>query len=129
MATTHIDTNAVPRTRLAGQGEVAEIINKELCGAENVTGMLRWLGQADRYTAEPLDAAHQLLYLMEGEARITLDGRTYDVGKGGGIYLGPTESASIDQSGDAPLKLFHLVVPILRRDGTAAGDAASRGGR
>lgn len=112
MATTHIDTNAVPRTRLNGQGEVAEIINSELCGAENVTGMLRWLQAGDEYAAEALEETHQLLYLMEGEGTITLDGKTYDVGKGAGIYLGPSETASIGQRGNAALKLFHLVVPI-----------------
>lgn len=112
MSTTHIDTNAVPRTRINGQGEVAEILNNELCGAENVTGMLRWLQAGDEYAADALDETHQLLYLMEGEGTITLDGKSYDVVKGAGIYLGPSETASISQRGDSPLKLFHLVVPI-----------------
>lgn len=112
MATTHIDTNAVPRKRLEGQGEVAEILNKELCGAENVTGLLRWLDSGDEFSAEPLDQTHQLLYLMEGEGTITLEGEQYEVARGAGIYLGPKETASISQRGDAALKLFHLVVPI-----------------
>lgn len=112
MATTHIDTNAVPRSRLNGQGEFAEILNKQLCGAENVTGLLRWLESGDEYAAEALDQTHQLLYLMEGEGTITLDGKDYDVAKGAGIYLGPSETASIRQRGAAALKLFHLVVPI-----------------
>lgn len=112
MATTHIDTNAVPRTGLNGQGEFAEILNKELCGAENVTGMLRWLQAGDEYAAEALAQTHQLLYLMEGEGSITLEGKSYDVARGAGIYLGPSETASIRHRGDAALKLFHLVVPI-----------------
>lgn len=112
MATTHIDTNAVPRKHLNGQGEVAEILNKELCGAENVTGMLRWLGARDEYAADALEETHQLLYLMEGEGTITLDGKRYDVAKGAGIYLGPSETASISHRGESPLKLFHLIVPI-----------------
>jgi glyoxylate utilization-related uncharacterized protein len=112
MATTHIDTNAAPRTRINGQGEVAEILNTELCGAENVTGLLRWLQSGDEYAAEALEQTHQLLYLMEGEGTITLDGKSYEVAKGAGIYLGPSETASIRQRGMAALKLFHLVVPI-----------------
>jgi glyoxylate utilization-related uncharacterized protein len=115
MATTHIDTNKVPRQRVAGQGEIAEIINKELCGAENVMGLLRWLGNGERFTAEPLENTHQLLYLMEGEGVIELEGQTYDTGKGAGVYLGPRETATISHAGEGPLKLFHLVVPI-RRD-------------
>ena len=44
MATTFIDTNECARIKLAGQqGSVAEIVNRTLCGAENVVGMLRWL--------------------------------------------------------------------------------------
>ena len=31
--------------------------------------------------------------------------------KGGGIYLGPSESATIQAASGASLKLFHLVVP------------------
>ncbi|HEX6998024.1 MAG TPA: cupin domain-containing protein [Gammaproteobacteria bacterium] len=112
MATTHIHTETLPRTRLNGQGEVAEILNKELCGAENVIGKLRWLHPGDRFEAESLAATHQLIYLMEGEGVITLDGKDYEVVKGAGIYLGPTETAGIRQRGTAPLKLFHLIVPI-----------------
>jgi mannose-6-phosphate isomerase-like protein (cupin superfamily) len=112
MATTHIDTNEVPRARLDGQGEVAEIINKALCGAENVTGLLRWLNKGDRFAAATLENTHQLIYLMEGEGVIELEAKSYDVAKGAGVYLGPNESAAISQSGEAPLKLFHLVVPI-----------------
>ena len=48
---------------------------------------------------------------MEGEGIIELDKKRYDVKKGSGIYLGPTETASIHHAGSAKLKLFHLTVP------------------
>jgi glyoxylate utilization-related uncharacterized protein len=112
MATTHIATNSVPRKRLDGAGEVAEIVNRQLCGAENVVGMLRWLDRGDRFRAEALASTHQLIYLIEGEGVIDLDNKKYEVGKGAGIYLGPAETATISHRGDARLKLFHLVVPI-----------------
>jgi mannose-6-phosphate isomerase-like protein (cupin superfamily) len=51
---------------------------------------------------------------MEGEATITLDSKDHGVKKGSGVYVGPSESASIRQAGAAPLKLFHLVVPHLK---------------
>lgn len=112
MSTTTIDTSAIPRRSLGGQGEFAEILNRELCGAENVVGRLRWLEDGQRFDAEPLTGTHQLLYLMEGAGTITLEGQNYDVTQGAGIYLGPSEHASVSQRGDATLKLFHLVVPI-----------------
>jgi glyoxylate utilization-related uncharacterized protein len=112
MATTKIDTNALPRQSANGAGEFAEVLNRELCGAENVTGVLRWLGAGDRYEAAALNATHQLLYLVEGEGVITLNGTDYEVDRGAGIYLGPAETASIAQRGTATLRLFHLVVPI-----------------
>lgn len=112
MATTHIHTNSIPRSKLDGQGEVAEILNKELCGAENVVGKLHWLRAGERLEAEALENTHQLLYLMEGEGTIHLEGKDYDVAKGAGIYLGPSETASITHRGNAPLKLFHLIVPV-----------------
>lgn len=112
MATTTIDTNVIPRTSLGAQGEFAEVLNRELCGAENVVGTLRWLENGQRFDAEALADTHQLIYLVEGEGTIGLEGTDYDVGKGAGIYLGPNEHASIRQRGDATLKLFHLVVPI-----------------
>ena len=111
MSTTHIDTNGLPRTEVKGQGQFAEILNNELCGAENVVGALRWLGKGDRFPVEPLADTHQLIYLMDGEGVIELDKKRYDVKKGSGIYLGPSETASISQSGSARLKLFHLIVP------------------
>lgn len=112
MATTHIHTNSIPRTALDGQGEVAEILNKQLCGAENVVGKLHWLSDGERLEADALSETHQLLYLMEGEGTIRLEDKDYEVAKGAGIYLGPSETARISHRGDAPLKLFHLIVPI-----------------
>ena len=112
MATTFIDTAACARTRLPGaQGEMAEILNRDLCGAKNVTGTLRWLRAGERIEARCAAENHQLVYLMEGEGVISLKDKDYPVKKGAGVYLGPEEAASIRQSGSAPLKLFHLVVP------------------
>jgi mannose-6-phosphate isomerase-like protein (cupin superfamily) len=113
MTTTFVKTGECRKAKVQGAGEVAEILNRELCGAQNVLGMLRWLGAGDRLEAEKKANAHQLIYLMEGQGVITLEKKDYEVGKGAGIYLGPSESASIRHAGSAPLKLFHLVVPKL----------------
>lgn len=112
MATTCIDTNRCRRVKLSGaQGAVAEIVNRDLCGAENVVGMLRWLDRGERFDTESLQDKHQLIYLMEGNGIITLKNKEYEVSKGAGIYLEPRETAGIRQAGDIPLKLLHLVVP------------------
>lgn len=112
MATTFIDTAECARVRLQGaQGEVAEILNNDLCGAKDVVGMLRWLGKGERFDAQSGQDTHQLIYLMEGNGVITLERKDYEVAKGAGIYLGPAEAASIRQAGAGPLKLFHMVVP------------------
>ena len=112
MANTYIDTNRVPRARIAGAGEVAEILNDRLAGAKNVVATLHWLHRGDRLEAGDANV-HHLLYLMEGEATIALDGADHAVGKGAGVYLGPSETARISHAGTAPLKLFHLTVPRL----------------
>ena len=115
MATTHIDTNQCKRIKVAGaQGVVAEIVNRDLCSAENVVGMLRWLKEGERFDAESLKDKHQLIYLMEGGGVISLENKDYEVSKGAGIYLGPGETAGFRQAGSAPLKLLHLVVPKVR---------------
>ena len=111
MANTYIDTNTLPHTKVAGSGEFVEVLNNALCGAKNVVGSLRWLQAGDTLDAACDPKTNQLVYLMEGEATITLNGKDHQVAKGHGIYLGPTESAKIAQRGPAPLKLFQLVVP------------------
>jgi hypothetical protein len=110
MSLTFIDTNKLPKQASAGHGEVAEVLNPALCGAKNVHGSLRWLKSAETFKAEAADK-HQLIYLMDGKGNIRLNDRDYAVEKGGGIYLGPAETATISAAGGAPLKLFHLVVP------------------
>jgi len=110
MSLTFIDTNKLPKKASTGQGEVTEVLNKVLCGAQNVHGSLRWLKSAETFKPDVADK-HQLIYLMEGKGRIRLNNRDYDVEKGAGIYLGPAETATIQAAGGAPLKLFHLVVP------------------
>ncbi len=109
MPLTFIDTNKLPRKVIPGAGEVTEVLNQALCGAKNALGSLRWLKPGEKFKTEALNK-HQLLYLMEGKGRITLDKKNYDVTRGAGVYLGPSETASIEASGGT-LKLFHLIVP------------------
>lgn len=114
MATTIIDTERCRRIALPGlQGTVAEIVNRDLCGAKNVLGMLRWLDPGEHFDVEFLLDKHQLIYFMEGDGVVTMGAHDYDLRKGAGVYLGPCETASIKQSGRETLKLFHLVVPKL----------------
>jgi hypothetical protein len=107
--TTFIDTNTLPRVQTP-QGEATEILNNALVGAKNVVGTLRWLKSGEQFTADPLDR-HQLIYLMEGSGSISLENKDYDVPRGAGVYLGPSETATIKASDSESLKLFHLVVP------------------
>lgn len=110
MPLTFIDTAALPRQASTGQGEVTEILNETLCGARNGQGSLRWLKAGEAFSPAAGDR-HQLLYLMAGTGTIQLDDKTYDAAKGAGIYLGPSETATITASPGTELKLFHLVVP------------------
>ena len=111
MPNTYIDTNTLPHTTAQGAGEFVEVLNNALCGAKNVVGTLRWLKKGESYDATCDAKTNQLVYLMEGDATITLEGKDHQVAKGNGIYLGPSESARIAHRGSAPLKLFQLVVP------------------
>jgi hypothetical protein len=40
-----------------------------------------------------------------------LENKDYDVPRGAGVYLGPSETATIKAGAGESLKLFHLVVP------------------
>jgi hypothetical protein len=113
MTTTFIKTRDCAKRKVPGAGEVAEIMNEKLCGAKNGLGMLRWLGAGEKLDAQAKQDEHQLIYLMDGNAVIALNGKDYEAGKGAGIYLGPAERASIRHAGSDPLKLLHLVVPKL----------------
>jgi quercetin dioxygenase-like cupin family protein len=106
---TFIDTNKLPRVKTP-QGEFTEILNRQLVGAKNVLGTLRWLSPGETFEADPLEK-HQLIYLMEGQGSIRLDNKDYEVSRGAGVYLGPSEAATIKAGAESPLKLFHLVVP------------------
>ncbi len=114
MSLTFIDTNKISHEKLPGSGEFAEILNDKLCGAKNVVGSLRWLHAGEKLNVRSDRNTHQLVYLMRGEATITLDSKDYSVKKGSGVYVGPSETVIIKQAGTAPLKLFHLVVPHLK---------------
>lgn len=107
---TFVDTGACERKSLGeGQGEAAEVVNQSLCGAEQISASLRWLGEGDRLEAAPLSGSHQLIYMMEGNGVVSLDGKDYDVGPGAGLYLAPGESADLRCAGEGTLKAFHLI--------------------
>jgi len=111
MSTTFIKTDNLPRTRIPGAGEAADVLNEAICGAKNVHAALRWLRPGDRLDAAPKASTHQLIYLMDGRGVITLNGKDYPAAKGAGVYLGPGESAGLRPDGAEGVKLFHLVVP------------------
>ncbi len=112
--TVFVDTTKCERVSAEDmQGEYAEIVNKALCDADNVVGMLRWLEGGQHFDIAAKADTYQLVYVMEGDGVITLNDKNYDVGSGAGIYLEPSEFASIAQAGDGTTKLFHLVVPKL----------------
>ncbi len=107
---TFVDTGACERKSLGeGRGEAAEVVNQSLCGAEQISASLRWLGEGDRLEAAPLSGSHQLIYMMEGNGVVSLDGKDYDVGPGAGLYLAPGESAALRGAGGGTLKAFHLI--------------------
>ena len=106
---TFIDTGACEQKNLGeGLGEAAEVVSKDLCGAEQIRASLRWLGAGERFDAEPLAEAHQVIYVMEGSGTVSLDGKDYDVSPGAGLYLGPGESAGLSGA-EGGLKAFHLI--------------------
>jgi hypothetical protein len=107
-STTFIDTNTLPRVPTP-QGEATEILNGALVGAKNVLGVLRWIQPGESFKADAGNK-HQLLYLMEGAGSINLENKSHDVTKGMGIYLGPSETATISATGST-VKVFHLTVP------------------
>jgi glyoxylate utilization-related uncharacterized protein len=112
--TTFVDTTNCKRIKIDDlSGEMAEIVNHDLCGAEDVLATLRWLNDGQKFTTASLSSTHQLVYLMEGDGVINLDGKNYDVTTGAGVYLGPEETATVVQAGAAETKLLHLVAPII----------------
>lgn len=106
--TIFIETDTLPRTATP-QGEFTEILNSALVGAKNVLGVLRWIRPGETFTADAGNK-HQLLYLMEGAGSIHLENKDHDVTKGMGIYLGPSETATVSAKGST-VKVFHLTVP------------------
>ena len=106
--TIFIDTNTLPRVP-SPQGEFTEILNGALVGAKNVLGVLRWIRPGEEFKANASNK-HQLLYLMEGSGNISLENKNHEVTKGMGIYLGPSETATISATGST-VKVFHLTVP------------------
>jgi hypothetical protein len=109
MSLTFIDTNKLPREKTA-HGEITEILNEKLAGAKNLVAILRWLDAGDSYVADG-SGKHQLIYLMDGKGSIELENKNYDVVKGAGVYLGPSETATIRAGASDPVKLLQLVVP------------------
>ena len=106
--TIFIDTNTLPKTATP-QGEFTEVLNGALAGAKNVVGELRWLKPGQMFTADA-GSKHQLLYVMEGQGNINLEDKEHAVTKGMGIYLGPSETATVSAT-ESTVKLFHLTVP------------------
>ncbi|SRR3990170_4368426 len=111
--TLFIDTNKLPKVQTP-QGEFTEILNNELAGAKNVLGVLRWLKSGEKFNADA-GSKHQLLYLMEGRGTVALNNKEHEVQKGMGIYLGPSETATIQAAPGSALKILHLTVPQIPR--------------
>ncbi len=111
MATTFIKTGNCLRKAVPGAGETAEVLNEALCGAKNVLAKLHWLNGGDKLQTTGEAATHHLIYVMDGEGVITLNGKDYPMKKGAGVYFGQNETTVVRPAGQGPIKLFHLAVP------------------
>ena len=110
MPITYIQTGKLKRVRTTDNGgEFAEIVNRDLCGAEDVSASLRWLESGESLEAESMSGHHQMIYLIEGAGQIELEHKKYPVERGAGVYLAPNEVARVSSTGDSTLKLLHLV--------------------
>jgi glyoxylate utilization-related uncharacterized protein len=106
---TFIDTNKLPKVKTA-EGEFTEVLNRDLCGAKNVVATLRWVKPGKTFRTAASEK-HQLLYLMDGRGTVRMDNKDYQVTKGAGVYLAPSETATIQAAANDSVKIFHLVVP------------------
>jgi mannose-6-phosphate isomerase-like protein (cupin superfamily) len=107
--TQFFDTNGFPVSK-ESWGELKPILNEAIAGAKNVVVELRWVESGKKFQPAVIDK-HQLLYFLEGDGIINLEGKDHKVGKGAGIYLGPQETASITAAPGSKVKLFHITVP------------------
>ncbi len=69
-------------------------------GRNAFLGLLRL--EAGAAVPEHRDASEELIHVLEGTARMTIDGQTHDVGPGTTIYMPANAQVSV-QNGDAPL--------------------------
>jgi hypothetical protein len=109
MSLTFIDTNKISHAKLPGSGEFAEILNDRLCGAKNVVGSLRWLNPGEKLDVRSDKNTHQLVYLMQGEATITLGNRGNQACRHGSIEtfsLGCAAPAELSSSSYRCSKVF-----------------------
>jgi mannose-6-phosphate isomerase-like protein (cupin superfamily) len=108
----YIDTDTCEEVHLDdAQGTVKEIMNASLCGASSGTATLRRLSPGEEVTIAGLPQSVQLLYVIEGNALLTLKGRPYPVTPGAGVYLDRNESIHVAQEGTEEAHILHLIVP------------------
>jgi hypothetical protein len=54
---------------------------------------------------------------MEGKGTVRMDQGTQELSKGMGVYLGCSETATIEAVPGATVKMLHLVVPRIPHEG------------
>jgi mannose-6-phosphate isomerase-like protein (cupin superfamily) len=90
-------------------------VNKELTQIDDMlAGIMHYVkGGSSPYHLHK--NCEHFYFIMQGHGTVESEEGARDVGpevsNGAGIYLGPSESATIQPSAGASLKLLHLVVP------------------
>ena len=106
---TFIDTNKLPRVKTP-QGEVTEILNRQLCGAKNV--LRRCAGSIPERNSRPnASNKHQLIYLMEGTGEHPPRRQGLRRARRARACIWALGNRDDSAGRGASLKLFHLVVP------------------
>lgn len=108
MSLTFVDTGKIEPVPTR-EGTLVEVLSERVCGAKKVRGWIRQVDPGRTLAVDGTDT-HQLVYLLEGAAAVSLDNKSYDVEKGAGLYLAPNESAELKASARGA-KVFHLAVP------------------
>jgi (S)-ureidoglycine aminohydrolase len=77
-------------------------------------------GGSDRPETDP--RAESVLFVLEGQAQLTVTGQTHDVTPGGYAYLPPASGWTLHNTGDAPLRLHWIRKAYEAVDGLDAPD-------
>ncbi len=92
------------------KGAIRKLVTSKKAGAKNMNGLVITVARGG-FVKEHNHEYEEIYYIESGQAKVTIEGKSADVSKGGMIFIPSNLKHEMTNTGDGPLRFVAVISP------------------